>query len=136
MKTFFSAIIVLFIFLFGIRIYTDYLTNHVEEFMSYTEDITDAAKASKWTVCDQKINQLISAWQKCETVLSVFTDHKDLDDINRAINELKDSIEFQEQKDSVMYASVLHVLLERVLKNEQLSLENILKTNTQIGDTT
>ena len=131
MKTFVAALAVLTTMLLGICLYSNYLTNFVEDI---TEDITQiqhTATDNRWDACKQKTKELTEKWESHKKALCFFTDHGDLDEVEKGLSELKTSTDFLDEADTIMYASKLYVLLDRLLKNEQPTLENILSVNTK-----
>ena len=133
MKTFLVAIVVMFFMLTGFGIYIYYLTNVTEEMVNTIHYVSDLAKNEDWDECNEKVDSLMNTWNHCEKILCSFTDHGDLDEVKRSMNELKESAYYNDSQNTVMYSSVLLVLIDRLTENELPTLENILKTNTQIG---
>lgn len=132
MKTFIASILVMVLMLTGFGIYIYYLTNTTEELVALINTISDLAKDENWEDCNSKVDNLMELWNRHEKVLCSFTDHGDLDEVKRSMNELKESARYNDSQDTVMYSSVLLVLIDRLTENELPTLENILKTNTQI----
>ena len=132
MKTFIASILVMVLMLTGFGIYIYYLTNTAEELVALINTISDLAKDENWEDCNSKVDNLMELWNRHEKVLCAFTDHGDLDEVKRSMNDLKESARYNDSQDTVMYSSVLLVLIDRLTENELPTLENILKTNTQI----
>ena len=131
MKTFIASILVMVLMLTGFGVYIYYLTDTTEELVTLVNNVSDLAKDEKWEECNGKVDNLMELWDRHEKILCAFTDHGDLDEVKRSMNELKESARFSDSQDTVMYSSVLLVLIDRLTENELPTLENILKTNTQ-----
>ena len=132
MKTFiFTIIFTVFMLLSfaGYIMYLDDVTNKMEENIS---QISKEAKNKEWEKCKILSKKLVEEWKKNETILCVFTDHGDLDEVKRAVMELDKSVEYEEEKDVITSSSVLSVLIDRLKENEFPKFENILKTDTKI----
>ncbi len=126
MKTFIASIVVLVTMLLGICLYAIYLTNVVDEFMSSINQIQKTATEKKWDECNKNTEKLTEKWETHKKVLCFFTDHGDLDEVEKTLSELQTSVRFCNVSDSVMYSAMLHVLIERLVENEMPTLENIL----------
>ena len=57
----------------------------------------------------------------------MFTDHEDIDKIKLSIGDLNESILEKDKKEALLSLCQVRILLERLKKNESISLENILK---------
>lgn len=133
MKTFIASILVMVLMLTGFGVYIYYLTDITGELVSLINTVSDLAKEENWEECNDKVDNLMELWDRHEKVLCSFTDHGDLDEVKRSMNELKESARYNDPQDTVMYSSVLLVLIDRLTENELPTLENILKTNTQFA---
>lgn len=131
MKTFIVSMVVAAVMLSGFAIYIGYINTTTKELTEVVNDISHYAKEKNWDKCNEKVNELVSSWRNHEKILCSFTDHGDLDEIKRAISELKESAYYKDTQFTVMYSSVLVVLIERLTENEMPKLENVLKTNTE-----
>ena len=131
MKTFIASIVVLITMLFGIGLYAIYLTDVVDGFMGSINQIQKTATEKQWEKCNKNTDELTKKWKTHKKVLCYFTDHGDLDEIEKALSELQTSVRFCNPSDAVMYSAMLHVLMERLMENEMPTLENILMINTK-----
>lgn len=131
MKTFIIAILVMVIMLSGFGAYIHYLTNTTGELTSVINSVSNLAKDEDWGACNQRVDNLMEIWNRHEKILCSFTDHGDLDTIKTSMNELKESARYEDSQETVMYASVLLVLIDRLTENEMPTLENILQTYTE-----
>lgn len=131
MKTFIIAILVMVIMLSGFGAYIHYLTNTTGELTSIINSVSNLAKDEDWGACNQRVDNLMEIWNRHEKILCSFTDHGDLDTIKTSMNELKESARYEDAQETVMYASVLLVLIDRLTENEMPTLENILQTYTE-----
>ena len=132
MKTFIISIIfTLFMLLSfaGYIMYLDNITNDIEENINR---ISKEAKNNEWEKCKVSSKKLVEKCKKNETILCIFTDHGDLDEVKRAVMELDKSVEYEEEKDVITSSEVLLVLIDRLKENEFPKFENILKTDTKI----
>ncbi len=130
MKTFIISMIVAVAMLSGFICYIGYINTTTGELTEIVKDVSYYAKENNWDKCNEKVNKLVNTWNSHEKILCSFTDHGDLDEIKRAIRELKESAYYKDTQNTVMYSSVLVVLIERLTENEMPKLENVLKTNT------
>ena len=136
MKTFIASIVVLVTMLLGICLYSYYLTNVVDELIYSAKQIQQTASEKHWPDCSKNIKELTEKWDEHKKVLSFFTDHGDLDEVEQTISELQTCIQFYNATDATMYSAKLNVLLERLIENEMLTLENILMINTETHNLT
>lgn len=132
MKTFIASIIVLVTMLFGICLYAFYLTNVVDEFKDSINQIQKTATEKQWEECNKNTEELTKKWESRKKVLCFFTDHGDLDEVEKVLRELQTSVRFCNPQDAVKYLAKLHVLMERLVENEMPTLENILRINTKM----
>lgn len=126
MKTFIISIILSVLMLTGFGIYIFYLSNTTSELNSTVKNISELAKNEDWEECYKETEKLVNIWNKHEKILCSFTDHGDLDEVKRAVSELKESVLFEDGHHTVMSSSVLLVLIDRLTENEMPNIENIL----------
>lgn len=126
MKTFLVAMLVLAILITGVLTYSSYLIKAEGELISDIEEISDCVNREDWNEADEKTKALIENWKKHEAILAMFNDHEDLDEIRLSIGDLKDSISHSDVEHTEKAITEFKILLERLRKNESLSLENIL----------
>ncbi len=126
MKTFITSIAVLgFIILCAVS-YSMYLNKSTDELNKILKSTSDFAQNEDWSNCEKEINKLSKKWTKSEIILSMFNDHEDVDKIKLAINELKEDVSFKDKEHIFKTLSQTKILIERLKKNETLTLENIL----------
>lgn len=129
MKTFIVSLVVFCLLMTGIIIYSKYLVNAMEDIDECIKDITAHMHECDWIACRKKIYKLSEIWDKNESILAMFNDHEDVDKINLVIGELKDNAQ-QEGCERISELLVeTKILLERIKKNQALTLENILKVS-------
>jgi len=127
MKTFISASIAAILLLSGITMYIFHLGKTTQVFCDNLELIYSVSKAEDWEQCLSLINKTEQIWLSKKTVLCAFTDHEELDEIEKTLSKLKESIMHQDKKDTRSYTSVLRILFKRLNENELPTWENILK---------
>ncbi len=130
MKTFITAIIVTLILLSGIFGYIVYLNSAADAFLSLTNDVAEHAEQKEWEACQKKTEQLEKIWKEKKDILCAFTDHGDLDKMEQTIYEMKESVRYRDEEETVRYAAVLISIIERLRDNESITWENILKIHT------
>ena len=126
MKTFLVAMLVLTILITGVLTYSSYLMKAEGELISNIDEISDCVNREDWNDADEKTKALIEKWKKHEAILAMFNDHEDLDEIRLSIGDLKESISYNDSEHTTKAITQFKILLERLRKNESLSLENIL----------
>ncbi len=127
MKTFIIALLVLVILISGMFLYSGYTKRVEQDFTKMIDEISDLVNKSQWEYAKEKINDLKDLWEKSEKKLAIFNDHGDLDEIRLVIGDLGESISFTDAEHSKKAIESIRVLFERLIKNESLSLENILE---------
>lgn len=130
MKTFITAIVVTLLLLFGICGYIVYLNSAADTFLSLTNSVTECAEQNEWETCQKKAEQLEKMWKEKKDMLCAFTDHGDLDKMEQTIYEVKESVRYRDEEETVRYAAVLVSIIERLRDNESITWENILKGGT------
>lgn len=126
MKTFLASMLVLVILISGVLTYSSYLIKTEKELMFNIDEISDCVNREDWICADEKTKVLIEKWEKHEVILAMFNDHEDLDEIRLSIGDLKESISHSDVEHTAKAITEFKILLERLRKNESLSLENIL----------
>lgn len=126
MKTFIISLIVLIILMVGINIYSSYLNNTISDIQEGIDSISSLTYEKEWEKCKEKVETLFDIWDKTEPVLAMFNDHEDVDNIKLSLTELKESVLHENYEHSFNALEETKILLERLSKNENLSLENIL----------
>ena len=129
MKTFLASMAVLLILMVAIGLYSKYLDDSMDDIEKCLKDISYNVNEYNWSECQKKMYLLSDIWKKNEPILAMFNDHEDVDNIKLAIGELNENI-FQESYEHTSKSlTETKILLERIRKNETLSLENILKVS-------
>ncbi len=126
MKTFIVAMLVLIILVGSVFSISAYLTNVEIDLIEIAEEVSVFSKKGEWDVAFKRFEKLSDKWDKKENIFSVFYNHEDLDDINLAMGNLKESILHNDLEHTLKAVSEIKILLERLIKNESLSIENIL----------
>ena len=126
MKTFLISLLALFCLIGGILTYSAYLTRTEKGIVKEISEISDCVYNQKWKDAENKTRKLIENWEKTEKILSMFNDHGDLDEITLAISDMKESVSNQDEEHSYKAIAEIKILLERLKKNEEFSIENVL----------
>ena len=126
MKTFISSLVVFACIIIGVSIYATYLNNVAEELEKSLEILSKSAHDEDWVKCKKEIDDLSGKWSKNEAILAMFNDHEDVDNLKLSINELKKDVSFKDKKHIFKTLTETKILLERLKKNETLTLENVL----------
>lgn len=127
MKTFIASLAVLGILIAGISVYSVYLENTTDDLLSNLDKVSECSYKEQWEECRHQTDKLIEIWIKNQPVLSMFNDHEDIDEINLSISALKESVKFEDTEHTFKSLEETKILIERIRKNETLSLENILR---------
>lgn len=126
MKTFIISLVVLAILITGVCVYSVYLDKTMSDLQENLECLLDCINKEQWDKCENEINCLSKNWEKNEPILAMFNDHEDIDNINLSVSDLKESIACKDTEHTLKSLKETKILLERIRKNETLSLENIL----------
>ena len=118
--------LVLALLVTGIFVYSEYLDKATSKLSSNLSSISETLKKEQWENCAEKINALTKCWKRNEPILAMFNDHEDVDHIKLSISELKVYIEKRNQEEALKTLEETVIYLERIRKNENLSLENVL----------
>ncbi len=126
MKTFIISLVVLVILMVGINIYSYYLESALSDIEENLNIVTDLAYVKEWDECKNEMQNLVDIWGKNEPILAMFNDHEDVDKVKLSIGELKESINHKNYEHTFKALEETKLLLDRIKKNETLTLENIL----------
>ncbi len=126
MKTFIIALLVLVILICGILTYCSYLKIIENDLMTIINSVKAEVYRNNWEKSYQYYEELEDKWSKNEGILAMFNDHGELDEIELVLGDLKESISHQDSEHTLKAIAETKTLLERLRKNESLSLENIL----------
>ena len=126
MKTFLLAISVAAIVISGTCIYIHYLNKTTHEFDESAKRIEQFAKDKDWDACKKEVQNLQENWNQQNNILSAFTDHAELDEIKKTINELSECVLFRDFEETHLHTRELRILTDRMRENEYPTLENIL----------
>lgn len=129
MKTFIASLVVLSLLMVGISIYSKYLDDTMSDIDKCIEEVSVYTDKRNWSQCKEKIYKLSDIWKENEPILAMFNDHEDIDKIKLAIGELKENVLQENYEHTSKSLEETKILLERIKKNETLSLENILKVS-------
>ena len=126
MKTFIVALLVLVILITGILTYCSYLRSVEDDLMMIIENISLEIHRNDWEKSKKNYELLDKKWDSSEKILAMFNDHGELDEIKLVIGDLKESISCENFEHTLKSITEIEILLERLRKNESLTLENIL----------
>lgn len=126
MKTLLISMLVLAVLISGILAYSAYLARVEKAVLEDINAISDCVYSENWKDAENKTKKLIENWEKTEKILSMFNDHGDLDEITLAISDMKESVSNQDEEHSYKAIAEIKILLERLKKNEEFSIENVL----------
>ena len=126
MKTFIIALLVLVVLITGILTYCSYLRRIEDDLMVTIENISLEIHKNDWKKTKQNYELLYKKWNSSEKILAMFNDHGELDEIKLVIGDLKESISCENFEHALKSITEIEILLERLRKNESLTLENIL----------
>ena len=129
MRTFIISLVVLSFLMAGISIYSKYLDDAMNDIDECLKQISSYTNTNNWDTCKEKVYDLADIWNKNEPILAMFNDHEDVDKVKLAIGELKENVLLEEYAHTTKSLKETKILLERIKKNETLSLENILKVS-------
>ena len=127
MKTFISSLVVFACIIIGVSIYATYLNNIAEDLEKTLDNLAEYTHDENWDESNKEIDKLLKKWSKNESVLAMFNDHEDVDNLKLSINELKKDVSFKDKKHISKTLTETKILLERLKKNETLTLENVLR---------
>ena len=126
MKTFISSLFVFVCIVISVIIYATYLGNVAEDLDKMLENLSAYTHNENWEMCEKEIDNILKEWSKNEATLAMFNDHEDVDNLKLSIHELKKDITFKDKKHISKTLTETKILLERLKKNETLTLENVL----------
>ncbi len=132
MKTFIIALVVLGILLTGVFMYSDYIKKVDSSLRNVIENIEKNTEKEEWNSAQKELKILNDIWKKDEKILAMFNDHEDLDKIKLEISELSEGIDYKNKEHSQKAIANIRVHLERLVKNESMSFENVLKMSQLI----
>lgn len=126
MKTFISALLVLTCIIVGVVIYSVYLDKVVTDLDNSLNKSSEYAQSENWDGCKSEIEILLKTWKRNETILAMFNDHQDVDSLKLSVNRLKEDVLFEDKKHFFKTLAETRIILQRLKKNETLTLENVL----------
>lgn len=129
MRTFIASLVVLTMLMVSIGVYSKYLDRTMNNIEKCMGDVSDCVYKQKWSEGKSEIQRLSDIWKENEPILAMFNDHEDVDKIKLAIGELKENVLQEDYEHTIKSLKETAILLERIKKNETLSLENILKVS-------
>ena len=127
MKTFISSLVVFACIVIGVSIYATYLNNIAEDLEKMLKNLSQYTHEEDWEKSEKETEKIFKKWSKNESVLAMFNDHEDVDNLKLSINELKKDVAFKDKKHVSKTLTETKILLERLKKNETLKLENVLR---------
>ena len=126
MKTFLLAIVVTVLVLTGMCFYIHYLNETTRAFDESAKRIEEFMEEKNWDACQKEVESLQENWKKQNNILSAFTDHAELDEIKKTINEISACVRFKNVEETHLHTKKLRILTDRMRENEYPTFENIL----------
>lgn len=126
MKTFLLAGLVAVFVLAGSSVYIYYLNQITKSLDESALKIEALAENEDWKACLKEVKNLQENWNKQKDILSAFTDHSELDQIKKTMNNLAEGVRFQDLEETLLHAKEFRILTDRMRENEYPTIENIL----------
>lgn len=126
MKTFISSLVVFVCIVIGVIIYATYLNSIAEDLDKMLDNLSRYTHEENWEMSEIETEKIFKKWSRNEAILAMFNDHEDVDNLKLSINELKKDVSFKDKKHISKTLTETKILLERLKKNETLTLENVL----------
>lgn len=126
MKTFLLAGLVAVFVLAGSSVYIYYLNQITKSLDESALKIEALAENENWKACLKEVKNLQENWNKQKDILSAFTDHSELDQIKKTMNNLAEGVRFQDLEETLLHAKEFRILTDRMRENEYPTIENIL----------
>lgn len=126
MKVFISTSIATIILLTGVTTYIFHLMKTTQLFSEKVDAVYIASDNEDWKLCYKLINDIEQTWSSNKAVLCAFTDHEELDEIEKTLSDLKEFVLQEDKKEIKRFASMLQILFKKLKENELPIWENIL----------
>ena len=126
MKTFISSLVVFACIVISVIIYATYLNSIAEDLEKMLKNLSQYTHEEDWEKSEKETEKILKKWSKNEAILAMFNDHEDVDNLKLSIYELKKDVTFKDKKHISKTLTETKILLERLKKNETLTLENVL----------
>ena len=127
MKTFISSLVVFACIVISVIIYATYLNSIAEDLEKMLNNLSQYTHEEDWEKSEKETEKILKKWSKNEAILAMFNDHEDVDNLKLSIYELKKDVTFKDKKHISKTLTETKILLERLKKNETLTLENVLR---------
>lgn len=126
MKQTLIMVICIVILVVGGIIEVKYLEKSSLYITSDMEYIQNAIENDNYALASQQMEKSYDTWTKTKNIWNVFIVHDEIDDIEEAMIELKEYINFENKEESIVAISKIKEFLNHTVQRQEVKLDNIL----------
>ena len=125
MKAVYISVTLFSIMLFSLIFSVNYLDKVCSKLGVINITIENSIKDADWNKADESSSMFLKDWQSYSHKLSLFIDHKEMDNINDELWKLTQYINCRNKDEALASNNVIKFFIEHVNKMEKINTENI-----------
>lgn len=125
MKAVYISVTLFSIMLFSLIFSVNYLDKVCNKLGVINITIENSIKNADWNKADESSSMFLKDWQSYSHKLSLFIDHKEMDNINDELWKLTQYINCRNKDEALASNNVIKFFIEHVNKMEKINTENI-----------
>lgn len=125
MKTVYTSIILFCILILSIVLSIKYLNRTCDELNNIDSNIEKSINTDAWESTDIYSKQFLNKWEKTSNEISVFVDHKEMDNINVELWKLTQYINCRNKDESLASIHTINFFIKHIKNMEKINFQNI-----------
>jgi len=125
MKTIYISVSLFCIMLFFLIFSINYLDRECMKLDNINETMEDNIKKETWDKADKNSLLFLKEWETSSHKLSLFIDHKEMDNINNELWKLTQYINCRNKDEALASNNVIKFFIDHVNKMEKINIQNI-----------
>ena len=126
MKSFISAMLLFALMVTGAGLYTKHLEKTLYDFQLQVKTLEASIHKDDWQQSKKQFANLEHEWDEKQTWMKVFIDHRDIEEIETVICEIRGYLAYENAEDALVKTAVLSALFIHLPESESITLNNIL----------
>lgn len=103
-----------------------YLNKSSQFLRADIEYIQNAINNNNYEIAKTQINSTYASWKNVKKIWNIFVSHEELDDIDDAMIELKEHLDYENEEECLVAIEKIKNGLEHTVKRQEVRLDNIL----------
>lgn len=125
MKSVYISVTLFCIMLLSLIFSVNYLNKVCKKLDAINIAMDKNIKEAAWEKADEASSMFLKEWESSSTKLSLFIDHKEMDNINDELWKLTQYIDCRNKDEALASNNVIKFFIDHINKMEKINIQNI-----------